>query len=244
MKKELEQFLQENINKDVKGLNALSAVKVLEKNYELYDEYFFEYFKAIKKKNDHGNNVLDVGCGVGNISTKLHSLGFNVVGVDYLKEAINIAKKDATGVDFQVANVYNLPFPNEKFDVIVCLGVFQTVAEPEKALIELFRVLKKEGIIILRTINSISITSFKVKRHQFFTLYNPFKLKKMLKEAGGYNVEVKGIYLMPKSLEYIQEIILSSKIYKALNFLFPLTCFLSHSFYIQAYKKAGKRDFF
>lgn len=105
-----------------------------------------------------GMQVLDCGCGPGTIS-----LGFarlvapgTVTGVDRESSQIGVARDRAAeqaiaNVNFQVANIYELPFPNDSFAAAFAHAVLEHLQEPTKALQELYRVLKPGGIVGVRS---------------------------------------------------------------------------------------------
>jgi len=89
------------------------------------------------KNYSSNQKTLDVGCG-----DKYYSDLFpNCVTVDIDKQR----KPDI------VADVYNLPFANDEFEIILCLEVLEHLNNPTRAIFELKRVLKNGGKIILST---------------------------------------------------------------------------------------------
>lgn len=115
----------------------------------------FDLFKAKK-----GQKVLDVGCGTGNFSIKLAKKGCVVTGIDISEKMLDIAKAKAASsgldIDFMKMDVYNLQFPDEHFDAVFSMAAFEFIEFPEKAMDELFRVTKKNGDILIGTINGDS----------------------------------------------------------------------------------------
>lgn len=131
-----------------------------------------------------------------------------------------------------------MPFPNEKFDIVICLGVFQTVTAPDKALLETNRVLKRGGVLIIRTLNDLSLSSFWAKKNNpNFTFYNPFLFKKELNNKGFQSIRLKGTYFFPPSLSFFTELLFKIRLYKILNLFFPIFVLFSHSFYIDGIKR-------
>ncbi|MBC5636939.1 class I SAM-dependent methyltransferase [Ornithinibacillus sp. BX22] len=91
--------------------------------------------------------VLDVGCGDGYGTYKLHALGYDPVGVDISEEMIAYAKKRGTTIPFYVADASNLPVEIESVDAILSINVLEWVEVPAIALQELKRVLRKGGLL-------------------------------------------------------------------------------------------------
>lgn len=103
--------------------------------------------------------ILEVGCGNGDLSNYISvNYNMNVTGVDFSTESIKIAnaKKElfnAKTSSFQVADAQALPFENDEFDFIVSCECLEHVPDPQKMINELYRVIKKGGIVILTTEN-------------------------------------------------------------------------------------------
>ena len=173
------------------------------------------------------------------MSRELLKYGFKIYGTDFSSQAIELAKVENPEINFQCSSIYKLPFSNGKFDVIICLGVFQTVDYPEKALVEMARVLKKDGVLIIRTLNALSLSYLKAQKdNPDFIFYNPFIFKKEMSKLGFKIKTIKGIYSFPKRFYFLIGLIIKTKLYKVLNFLFfPIFVFFSHGFYIEGIKK-------
>lgn len=107
-------------------------------------ENFYSVFlgeaKALKPES-----VLDVGCGEGFTLEKFKNknIGKKLVGIDFLDTAIKIGKKERPYLDLRIGNIYDIPFKDNSFDLVVCSEVLEHVDDPEKALSELERVTKK-----------------------------------------------------------------------------------------------------
>lgn len=103
-----------------------------------------------------GMRVLDFGCGPGSITAGLaEHVGPNghVVGIDSSAEAIAMARAaaaDAPALEFAVASAYELPFPDDSFEVGYGHQVLQHLADPVAALRETLRVLRPGGLIAVR----------------------------------------------------------------------------------------------
>ena len=92
--------------------------------------------------------ILDAGCGPGSAMIYLSKFG-KVTGVDISEHALKYAKKRGS---VKKGDILNLPFKNASFDIVVCLDVLYHiwVVDKKKAISEFHRVLKKDGILLLR----------------------------------------------------------------------------------------------
>jgi ubiquinone/menaquinone biosynthesis C-methylase UbiE len=95
--------------------------------------------------------VLDVGCGTGALLMKLARRGDLVLcGVEPVPEMLAVARRKLPDtVSLQQAWAEEIPHPSEKFDVVVCSSIFHYIREPAKALLEMRRVLKPGGVLVL-----------------------------------------------------------------------------------------------
>ena len=100
-----------------------------------------------------GMSLLDCGCGPGTITVGLAEAVApgSVVGVDLESNQMTIAERTArdrglTNVRFETASVYKLPFPDRSFDAVFSHALFEHLAEPLAALLEVRRVLRPGGV--------------------------------------------------------------------------------------------------
>lgn len=114
-----------------------------------YKEYMFKQIGDLNEKE-----VLDFGCGEGELSTQLAKLGARVTGIDISPELIQIAKKRAhmDGVldrtDFIVGEITQSPLAKNRFDIIVCYAVLHHV-DIHSVLPLVIASLKKGGMAII-----------------------------------------------------------------------------------------------
>lgn len=94
-------------------------------------------------------NILDVGCGEGVTLERLIKAysDRNIQGIDSSAENITICEKYHLPAHY--GNAYSLAFENQSFDCCLFLEVVEHLQEPERALREIHRVLKKKGLLLL-----------------------------------------------------------------------------------------------
>jgi len=104
-----------------------------------------------------GKSVLDLGCGGGFMSEELARKGARVIGVDPSEAAIRAAQAHAESekleIDYKVGNGESLPLADHCVDCVVCVDVLEHVADLDRVLDEVQRVLKPGGVFLFDTIN-------------------------------------------------------------------------------------------
>lgn len=95
--------------------------------------------------------VLDAGCGTGEIAEQLIRRGHEVWGLDIAEPMIRYAHERCGLGRFQLGNIEHLPFRDNTFDTVVCLGVMEYLNTDERALREIWRVLKPGGLAVIST---------------------------------------------------------------------------------------------
>ena len=107
--------------------------------------------------------VLDLGCGGGFMSEALAKRGANVIGVDPSEAAIAAAQDHAgqhgLAIDYKVGTGENIPLPDHFVDCVVCVDVLEHVAQLDRVLDEVRRVLKPGGMFLFDTINRTQLAA-------------------------------------------------------------------------------------
>jgi SAM-dependent methyltransferase len=97
--------------------------------------------------------VLEVGCGWGELAAWIaRDTGAEVVATDLSPRMVELAREH--GVDAQVADVAELPFPDASFDVVVAAWMLYHVPDLDRAFAEIARVLRGGGRLVCAT-NSV-----------------------------------------------------------------------------------------
>jgi ubiquinone/menaquinone biosynthesis C-methylase UbiE len=106
----------------------------------------------------NGQKVLDVACGVGEWLSAVNDCGGIPSGIDLSEKAIDICRRNIPGGDFIAGPAESLPFPDNNFAVVSCLGALEHFVEPDKALQEMARVAKDDAIFIFSVPNKDFLT--------------------------------------------------------------------------------------
>lgn len=123
----------------------------LEPWYEhLYDVLHTILRETIGSAPAAGARALDAGCGTGLQSSLLEPLGWRTHGVDVSAGLLAVARRRLPGLPLALASVEALPYPDARFDAVVCCGsTLSFVDDPARALHELGRVLRPGGRLLL-----------------------------------------------------------------------------------------------
>jgi SAM-dependent methyltransferase len=94
--------------------------------------------------------ILEAGCGLGQVVYYLRQRGFNVIGCDYVPEAINVEIVNKLNLPLMVADVHQLPYAENSLQAYLSFGVVEHFENgPQAALKEAFRVLRPGGVLVL-----------------------------------------------------------------------------------------------
>ncbi|HEX2026151.1 MAG TPA: class I SAM-dependent methyltransferase [Actinomycetota bacterium] len=107
-----------------------------------------EYNRMVRRRvaGEATGRILEIGAGPG-FNFPYYADGASVVATEPNPEMLRRAEPRARehGVELRAAPAERLPFPDGSFDTVVSIGVFCSVDDPERALTEVFRVLRPGG---------------------------------------------------------------------------------------------------
>lgn len=107
-----------------------------------------------------GKTVLDVGCGTGLYSIRLSEGGADVTAVDISSKMIEIARRKAQDrgqyIWYDQADMARLPYENRTFDMVVSVTALEFAVDPLLTLIEMARVLRPGGKLVIGVLNNDS----------------------------------------------------------------------------------------
>jgi len=141
LKKDMEQFYSSSHN----YLNQLKSHSI-----KGYQKYLDKILALVAKKS----KILDIGCGTGQVANFLAEKDYEVIGIDLSSIFVKEAKKGKA--KFKVMDSTSLKFKDNSFDAVISAETLEHIPNPEKALLEMTRVLKKDGLIFLRFPNKQS----------------------------------------------------------------------------------------
>ena len=128
--------------------NAGRYDRFMRKDRAAYEE-MYELIRPIVK----GKTVLELATGTGLIAKHIVTAAAHIEATDASGEMIAEAKRDSRSAKlyFSVQDMFRLPYADKSFDVVIVSNALHIVPQPEKALAEIHRVLKDDGVLIAPT---------------------------------------------------------------------------------------------
>lgn len=120
--------------------------------------FYMKYAEALCPDNARGR-VLDVGCGVGQVVQTLKQAGYDACGVDVSEPCIRRAR--SAGLNCSMYDGRRLPYSDEYFDSAGAFNVLEHVDEPEAFLVELVRVVKPGGKVVVSSPNFFRVIGWR-----------------------------------------------------------------------------------
>ncbi len=117
----------------------------------------YEIFKSVLLPGK-GKVHLDVGCGPGLLLEVFLKNGAICHGLDISQEAIELCKRNCPEAVAIEGNAENLPYKDQTFDSISCIGSLERMIDRNRVLMEKRRVLKDSGEVCIMVRNSENIT--------------------------------------------------------------------------------------
>lgn len=166
-----------------------------EKSYIEYDKLTKEIIPKDKLKQfssylKPNSKVLDMGCASGRDSKILYDFGFEVIGIDIVKNFITLAKEQFPNITFEVQNMLHTNFEDNYFEGVFANASFLHIKKKdiEKGLKEIYRILKPQGILFISFKYGIGEKIIEDSRYnnieKFFSYYSYDEVENLLIKAG------------------------------------------------------------
>ena len=106
----------------------------------------------ILEKEHVAGDAVEFGCGTGYFTRVIARKATHVTATDASPEMLRVARERLHGINnisFQVENVESTSLPSEEFDTALMANMLHTLDDPQKALKECYRILKKGGTLLV-----------------------------------------------------------------------------------------------
>ena len=144
----------------------------MRKDRAAYDEMYELIRPLVRHKT-----VLELATGTGLIARHIVNAAAYIEATDASPEMIAEARRDnhSAKLHFSVQDMFRLPYVDKSFDVAIVSNALHIVPQPEKALAEIKRVLRDDGVLIAPTFTHAE-NSFSGKVKAFFMRLAGFPL--------------------------------------------------------------------
>ncbi|MBI2039468.1 class I SAM-dependent methyltransferase [Candidatus Microgenomates bacterium] len=186
-------------------------------------------------------NCLDLGSSSGEVSSYLSENIGKIVCIDIDKNAIQIGKEKFTNIknlSFTYFNGIDIPYPDHSFDLVILRRVIECAEKPQELMEEIFRVLKRSGLVYFESQNII----WPDPNWDYFA-FVPAQIKKIFakltRKKAYYFATYRNYWQLKKLFFQFRIDIITPKILKnpkkynftKLSFIQPLTQLLPDSFF-------------
>ena len=128
--------------------NAGRYDRFMRKDTAAYEQLYELLRPVVRQKT-----VLELATGTGLIAKHIVRYADHIEATDASQEMIEQAKQGVKSAKlyFSVQDMFHLPYADQSFDVVIVVNALHIVSEPEKALSEIRRVLKDDGVLVAPT---------------------------------------------------------------------------------------------
>ena len=151
--------------------------------------FFFSTFFAIMllpfRLMSKGKNFLDVGCCIGAIPEAARRVGFNAHGIDYSKQAIDLANKYFPKCNFYNETIEEFIDRGIKFDMVNCSEVIEHIENMYTFMQNLLKLLNKDALLFFTTPDTghftvpRDMTKWNALKNQHLNLFNKSNLRRL-----------------------------------------------------------------
>lgn len=145
--------------------------KIVKKGYPNFKDWQY-YYRKLLRQYTKGKTVLDAGCGKGGIIAEFKNQTKQIIGLD---DDVSLLNQNRIVDKKIVAKLDKIPMTSNIIDTAVATFVLEHVKNPKDVFLEIFRILKPEGIFIFITTNVYNPV-------MFFSMLLPYHIHKFLRE--------------------------------------------------------------
>lgn len=135
------------------------------RNRRIFDNYFVDKLNFIEQHVAKGK-ILDLGCSLGFFLDLARARGWKGFGVEISEYAVAYAKKKL-GINVFLGTLGEAKFEKGFFDVVTLFQTIEHLPDPGAALKEIYKILKKGGLLVITTPNINSFYTKVLGRHSF-----------------------------------------------------------------------------
>jgi ubiquinone/menaquinone biosynthesis C-methylase UbiE len=189
--------------------------------FHLLDEIKLEYLLPLLPSPGKNVKTIEVGCGSARLSCFLASNNYHTTCLDYSEHALKVARKNyhlmQNEGEFVLADVHQIPFDDDLFDVVISTGLLEHFEDPLLVVKEMVRIIKPGGLFysdivphkfsLLRSYEILlEKVGFQKKEHFYERKMNSQDIKEMLISANLDDIHVFAAGVFPPPLPLSERI--------------------------------------
>ncbi len=128
---------------------------------------FFNKILGIIQQYKKKGRFLDIGCALGYMLEVAENYGYDAYGIDINKYAIETAKKDIGDKKVFLGDLRSVDFSDRYFDIICMFDLIEHIKNPVELMKDAGRILNDNGIIVILTPNTNSLSAKLMRRYWF-----------------------------------------------------------------------------
>jgi ubiquinone/menaquinone biosynthesis C-methylase UbiE len=136
------------------------AERYAERHQKMVERFGREYAEKLLSRGFHGGRIIDVGCGFGGMNIVLahRFIDSEIVGIDLSDPLLRLANRSAHAADlgdrvrFEKADVHQIPYDDNSFDVVINTNMVHLVDDSVQMLNEIERILAPDGCLFIADI--------------------------------------------------------------------------------------------
>ncbi len=157
-----------------------------------------EYFKKLKK-----SDILVIGSGYGRNTNYFYANGFNVEGIEYSKDGVEIARNDNPSIVYYHGSAFDMPLSDKKYSAIYCYNVIHLFMEHDRELLISLcgEVLEEGGVMFFSAFSDededyglgeeLETNTYEIKKNKPVHYYGDMELLEVFKN---YRIIEDGTY--------------------------------------------------
>lgn len=158
------------------------------------------FYNKLRRYLSPKSKILDIGCGDGSFICKAQE-NFVCTGIEISGYLASLAR-NRPGIKVITGNFLNTSFLNEEYDGITLISILEHMDDPQEAIKKCFNLLKRRGVLLLKTVNYGCLnrrikkrrwTGFRPPDHVIY--FNPSNLKVLLKKAEFKKIKISAMPL-------------------------------------------------
>ena len=175
-------------------------------------DYFWRK-SVINNINNNPNKILDIATGTADIAISASKIkNAKITGVDISPKMLEIGNKKiekrnlTERINLELADAEALPYKSNSFQAITCGFGVRNFENMELGLKEIYRVLEKNGIVIILEPSTPSSFPFKHIYKLYFSYFLPFVGKLISKDKSAYKYFTQSVNAFPKKNKFLEKL--------------------------------------